>query len=149
MIDIPHRAPFLFVKGNVQRETRPNGRLCARVDADFPSDNPYVVGDDGAVDRLIVLEALAQAMAACASLDYETTQLGVLAMVRSAEFLSDVLPAEPVALTVEHHRTFGKLIWYHASASVERAGAMVVCCRAEIVAAHLGDQPKPSQKVTP
>jgi 3-hydroxyacyl-[acyl-carrier-protein] dehydratase len=132
---IPHRDPFLFVvqgEGDARDE---NGTPV--VHARFDAKNPYVSdgSEDPVVPRMLVLEALAQAMAVVANRDYDKTQQGFLVMVRSVEFKGDVRCSDSLALSVKHTRTYANLVRYQTHACV---GGRVVC-EAEIMAAHQGD----------
>jgi 3-hydroxymyristoyl/3-hydroxydecanoyl-(acyl carrier protein) dehydratase len=131
VVSIPHREPFLFVKGDGQGD-----RQGFVIDAAFDKANPYVAdgSDDPIVPRPLVLEALAQALAVLAHRDFDATQSGVLAMLKEAEFVRDVRCSDRVELHVKHHRTFAKLWWYAVRAVTN--GEPVAS--AQIVVAHLG-----------
>jgi 3-hydroxymyristoyl/3-hydroxydecanoyl-(acyl carrier protein) dehydratase len=131
VVPIPHREPFLFVSAGSDGEA-----LFSR----FEPSNPYIA--DGSADpivpRTLVLESLAQGLAVVAHRSFESTQSGVLAMVRDAEFLGDIRCSDKVELRITHQRTFAKLWWYVVRALRHGEGEPTLVASAQVVVAHLG-----------
>jgi predicted hotdog family 3-hydroxylacyl-ACP dehydratase len=129
--DLPHRPPFLFVREIVEADAHG-----LQIVADFPRDNPYV--GDGPVPRTLVVEALAQGMAAHARLSGKARdERGVLAMVKKVRFMASIDAGERVVVQVAFKRAFGKLLYYSCSAitaGAARHGTQLVC-EGDVVAA--------------
>lgn len=122
---LPHQPPFLFVGEIIEADEQ---RL--QILADFSADNPYV--GTGSVPQTLLVEALAQGMAAHAQLSGKARdERGVLAMVKKIHFSGTAIPGERVVVDVAFKRAFGKLLYYTCSARTTAA----LLCEGDVVAA--------------
>lgn len=122
---LPHQPPFLFVGEILESDAQ---RL--QILADFPAHNPYV--GSGSVPRSLLVEALAQGMAAHAQVSGKARdERGVLAMVKKVKFFASVMPSERVVVHVAFKRAFGKLLYYTCAART----ATALLCEGDVVAA--------------
>ncbi len=131
MVPIPHREPFLFVSAGADADA-----LFSR----FDPTNPYIADGtaDPIVPRTLLLESLAQGLAVVAHRSFESTQSGVLAMVRDADFFADIRCSDKIELVIKHQRTFAKLWWYVVRAMRHGEGDPTLVASAQVVVAHLG-----------
>jgi 3-hydroxymyristoyl/3-hydroxydecanoyl-(acyl carrier protein) dehydratase len=133
---IPHKPPFLFVTGVGEGDSK--GFV---IPATFDRKNPYIAdgSDDPVVPRPLVLEALAQGIGMLAQRSFESTQNGVLAVIRDCEITADVRCSDRIELRVVHRRTYSNLWWYRVQGLKQKDGAFELVASAQIIVAHLGE----------
>ena len=109
---LPHRPPFLFV--DELRAASGGGGTCA---LRLAADDPRLV--DGRLPPWLVLEALAQSIAACNGFGKtDGREEGMLVEIQDAELQDAARGGETVVLCVERRQSQGALVRFAAHATV-------------------------------
>lgn len=120
---LPHRAPMLIVDRLLDTDG-----TTAHAETIFPEFSPFVVDEQGKIDRLILVELVAQSYAAAKGYDDLTggkdVALGYLVGMSDVTFYADAYTGQPLLITVRNTEQFDN--FFYAVGTVYRDNELLL-----------------------
>lgn len=120
---LPHRAPMLIVDRLLDTDG-----TTARAEAVFPQHSPFVVDEKGKIDRLMLVELVAQSYAAAKGYDDLAADkgvvLGYLVGMSDVTFHGDAYAGQPLLVNVRNTEQFDN--FFYAVGTVYRGHELLL-----------------------